>query len=365
MFYVSPTEKSYIILSSFARLFPSEGHTYERGHIEAWFRTCRQSGKSVISPLTNSVLENTTLVTNYSMRFAVEHYIATRQAEIDARIQAEALQQQESIDAQGQLLETLRQPDNIPSDTMAGTVGDLAAKSEKEKISWFPVLICLGLLFSLSTSLSLLLPSNNTPVSTLHPSVTLMRNGWISTEQREKKEKETLKLHAKRVKLENERKLLIDRLNHNYRYWEQRGREEREEEEKRKKKMEEELMHLQRKTLREERFSNFCGDFFQLVTNALTIVVHLGIRLYVFLKNALHTAWNLIPRPPVVFALAIIFGYPFIYFYNKKQKANKAVLFLANSAARKEKRANKRTEDNLNEPDSPRVSTPPKRRNKR
>ena len=322
--------------------------------------------------MTNLVLKNTILVPNFSIRFAVEHYI-TRQQGIETMIQEETSQQQNTIDTQEQFLEPVTQPNNIQTDVMAETVTTIA---ENQKlgicIPWYFMIICLGLLMIItSMALSLRLsfytaPAASGSANTLHPSVARMRNGWISTiqyeQEKDNKVNELLAVQARQAKLENERKFRIDRLNHNRRYWEQREREERDE--KQREKQHEKLLHGQRKTTKVQ----LCAHFFQLVTNALTMGIHLGLHIYVLSLNGLHAARYLISQPHLAFIMAIIIFYPCIYFYLKIQKAIKKEFFLANSEARKERReTNKQTEEAVNVPDSSCVPIPPppRRRNRR
>ena len=226
------------------------------------------------------MLENAVLVPNYSMRNAVEHYIVTRQAEIDASIQAERL-----VEQQEPLLEELTNPAAETTETMSSTA---EKDTKKIHISWYPTIICLGFLllfvvlmvFPIHRSFNKP-PTATSPTGKLHLSTDIrMRNGWISTQQYEqekaKKEYELLTAQTRQAKLENERQIMIDRLNRNRKYWEQREKEEQNDQPRKKKR--EETLRVQQTTTKDQLVACLNYDFYRWVVTALRMMrVHLDI----------------------------------------------------------------------------------------
>lgn len=50
----------------------SDTHTYERSEITKWFSTCENNGKNLTSPKTNAPLENKTLISNHTLKRAMD-----------------------------------------------------------------------------------------------------------------------------------------------------------------------------------------------------------------------------------------------------------------------------------------------------
>lgn len=53
----------------------SDGHSYEKSEIEAWFRQCKTRGDSITSPLTGERLENTNLTPNITLQKVIRTFL--------------------------------------------------------------------------------------------------------------------------------------------------------------------------------------------------------------------------------------------------------------------------------------------------